>query len=150
MDIYEYIDKICSVKTHEKTRKKLAELLGIKYHTFLSYETKRQFQPKQEKVIKEVIDTWKPHLLPKFEYKCKYCERIFYTQLISKNDVCEFCKADLKCGKKKEVLNRQATLNRRKKRNNLSVDDILSIGKKHGIYSYGKIVQMIENGEIRI
>ena len=149
MDIYGYIKQCC---THGIiTRKQLFKNLGIKYDTFRKWEGENILQPKQIKVIKEVIDTGIAQPFPPFEYNCKYCGNLFFSKR-AKVEVCPICKDEIKCGVKLEVKEEVKKKHHRK----LSINDILRIGKEHGIVGeggvvdYGRTVQAIERGEIKV
>lgn len=86
---------------------------------------------------------------------CRICGQVFYTKYnvqVLCSEACRKKSIEITQEKHRE---KQKRLNKLKnfqqaKKTHLSIDDVLKIGHKYNIYSYGKIVQKIENGEIEV
>ena len=80
--------------------------------------------------------------------KVRKCETCGNTIIGYKKYCCDECRA---IGKKKVLDAKKAgePKKRKKPKKFLSINEVLALGKKHGIYGYGNIVAAIEKGEIK-
>ena len=148
MNIYGLIRQEC--KSPSKfSRKYLAELLGLNAQTFSRYVLDKLIQPHQEEAIREALRTRTYVDFPNFRYECGCCGKTFESQrAVSRTNkkYCSECARDE--GKRIEAV--------KPRKKPLSITDILRIGKKYGIVGegglpdYGKTVQAIEKGEIKV
>ena len=148
MDIYELISKECQKKL-VFSKKDLAQLLGLRAQTFIRYVADELIQPHQEPAIREAIETKKFVEFPDFEYICSNCSSQIVSQKVLSRTTKKYC---IECSKN---LGKRIEATKPKKRV-LSINDILRIGKKHqiigegGLVDYGRTVQAIENGKIKL
>ena len=84
---------------------------------------------------------------PKKEKVCVICKNLFLPKSGSMIYCCEECKKE---GLRKRQLEKEKQQRKvkRKKKNTLTINEVLALGRKHGIYVYCKIVLAIERGEI--
>ena len=124
------------------SKKDVAALLGITKSNFQHLTVNNKLQPNQQKVVIEAIINRKMTTLPPFIFKCSCCgedfESIKYKSGL--RCLCDNCSTEYK--PIKEV--------KRHKKPTLSISDILRIGKENGVHGYGRIVQMIERGELDV
>ena len=89
---------------------------------------------------------------PKKEKVCVICKNLFLPKSGSMIYCCEECKKiGLKIIQQKQNDKRKISKNKASgKKNVLTINEVLALGRKHGIYGYGKIVLAIERGEIEV